>query len=262
MAEIHSLLMAMDRLWFHHVILLSEPISIIWSKGIDVSPICSQSSMLSSDNPQLNEHKTSITSPANSVSQDSCDKEVAEEEERKAAIDETEQPTSENKNQIVKKGKSRPPCLTFHRHCRSLNYYDDIHRCLKLPRSLSCKTSYDLEQQEVQGFKDLGFQFEKDRLTPRTISVIPGLQRLGEGPESTFNDTNYVTSPMEGKEGEQEEEKRGVLVRPYLSEAWKVKKPNSPLLRLRIARVHNKEDMQKCLMVWAKTVATSIHQGR
>ncbi|KAG5099354.1 hypothetical protein JHK82_044406 [Glycine max] len=48
------------------------------------------------------------------------------------------------------------------------------HRYLNqktMRRSLS-----DLEFEEVQGFKDLGFSFEKETLSPSLASILPGLQ--------------------------------------------------------------------------------------
>lgn len=269
MAEIQSVILtAMDRLWFHQIILLSEPISVICSKSINLSsPISSQSSTSSSNASQLeeDEDKASANCPSCSVSQDDCNNEV--EEVDKEAMNEVEvKPITRSQNQIINKIESpKPPSRPFHRSSRSLNYYDDIQKCLKLPRTSSCKTSYDhlIEQQEVQGFMDLGFQFEKDQLTPRTMSVVPGLQRIGGGHKCNLSHDHYGTSSLdEGREREREreneEEKKGASMQPYLSEAWEVKKPNSPLLRLRMARVNTAEDMKKCLKLWAKTVAFSI----
>ncbi|GLJ25293.1 hypothetical protein SUGI_0484130 [Cryptomeria japonica] len=36
----------------------------------------------------------------------------------------------------------------------------------------------DMELQEIRGFIQLGFQFDKDQLSPRLVNVIPGLQYL------------------------------------------------------------------------------------
>lgn len=50
----------------------------------------------------------------------------------------------------------------------------------KLYKSMSCKTLGELELEEVKGFMDLGFIFKKENLSPRMMSLVPGLQRLGE----------------------------------------------------------------------------------
>ena len=69
-------------------------------------------------------------------------------------------------------------------------------------RSLS-----DLEFEEVQGFKDLGFSFEKETLSPSLASILPGLQ--------------------EKKRDETEEDK--ATRRPYLSKAWLVQSCAPPI---------------------------------
>ncbi|KAE8717000.1 putative Peroxidase 21 precursor [Hibiscus syriacus] len=83
---------------------------------------------------------------------------------------------------------------------------------------------------------DLGFTFTKEHLNPTMIRVVPGLLRLGF-----------------------EQEKKRVVVRPYLSEAWLIKRPDSPLLNLR-PRVYAAADMKKHLMFWARIVASVVRQ--
>ncbi|XP_004517128.2 uncharacterized protein, partial [Cicer arietinum] len=68
-------------------------------------------------------------------------------------------------------------------------------------RSLS-----DLELEEVQGFKDLGFSFEKEGLSPSLANIIPGLQEKNRD------------------ESEEDKAARG----PYLSEAWLVQSCCAP----------------------------------
>ncbi|GLJ25296.1 hypothetical protein SUGI_0484230 [Cryptomeria japonica] len=36
----------------------------------------------------------------------------------------------------------------------------------------------DVELQEIRGFIQLGFQFNKDQLSPRLVNVVPGLKNL------------------------------------------------------------------------------------
>ncbi|MED6198672.1 hypothetical protein PIB30_068721 [Stylosanthes scabra] len=110
----------------------------------------------------------------------------------------------------------------------------------KMRRSLS-----DLELEEVQGFKDLGFSFEKDRLSPSLVSIIPGLQ-----------DKNR-------DETEEDKKARG----PYLSEAWLVKSPSPPPPPPPppppISNCDSKKsaaDMKEHIKFWARAVASNVHQ--
>lgn len=100
---------------------------------------------------------------------------------------------------------------------------------------MSCKTLVDLELEEVKGFMDLGFLFRKENLTKNIINLLPGLQRYDED----------------------DEEKGMEITRPYLSEAWIITSPDSPL---RIPRASTAADMKKHLKFWALTVASAIHQ--
>ncbi|XP_039068359.1 uncharacterized protein LOC120214550 [Hibiscus syriacus] len=109
------------------------------------------------------------------------------------------------------------------------------NRC-KPRKSTSFRSLKDLELEEVKGFMDLGFTFTKEHLNPTMIRVVPGLLRLGF-----------------------EQEKKRVVVRPYLSEAWLIKRPDSPLLNLR-PRVYAAADMKKHLMFWARIVASVVRQ--
>ena len=117
----------------------------------------------------------------------------------------------------------------------------------RLEKSMSCRSLGELELEEVKGFLDLGFTFKKEHLSPRMMSLIPGLQRLN--------------SPNKNKVGEEDEEERsGLVSRPYLSEAWLIKRPSSPLLNLKVPRVSEASDMKKHLRFWARTVASELQQ--
>ncbi|XP_057779084.1 uncharacterized protein LOC130997701 [Salvia miltiorrhiza] len=107
-----------------------------------------------------------------------------------------------------------------------------------LKKSVSCKRLVDLELEEVKGFMDLGFIFRRENLTKRIIHLVPGLQRIGWSEHHSGNE----------------------IIRPYLSEAWAVRSPNSPLLNLRIPAASTAADMKKHLKYWAHTVASAIHQ--
>lgn len=119
---------------------------------------------------------------------------------------------------------------------------------------MSYKCFWELEQEEVKGFMDLGFKFQREHLSRRMIAVIPGLQRLGGG------ELSYATQSTNYYEIEEEEEEKRLALRPYLSEAWPIKRPDSPLLNLKMPRVSASADMKKHLWLWARTVAYVIHQ--
>ncbi|OIV92436.1 hypothetical protein TanjilG_25166 [Lupinus angustifolius] len=99
-------------------------------------------------------------------------------------------------------------------------------------RSLS-----DLEHEEVQGFKDLGFSFEKETLSPNLANIIPGLQ-----------DKNR---------DETEEDK--AARKPYLSEAWLVQTCALPITP-NWAPNKSKTYMKEQIKFWARAVASNVHQ--
>lgn len=116
---------------------------------------------------------------------------------------------------------------------------------LQLKKSSSLKSLVDLELEEVKGFMDLGFIFRRENLNKRIIHLVPGLQRFEDDDEDEDED----------------EDERKDIIRPYLSEAWIARRPESPLMMsLRIPRVSTAADMKKHLRSWAHTVASAIHQ--
>ncbi|XP_077233016.1 uncharacterized protein LOC143874574 [Tasmannia lanceolata] len=106
----------------------------------------------------------------------------------------------------------------------------------RLVKMNSCKTYSELEHDELKGFMDLGFVFNRDELSPHMMKIVPGLQSLGE--------------------------KKRVVRRPYLSEAWLINRRDSPLLNLRIPPISaaSGADMKQHLRFWARTVASEIRQ--
>jgi len=99
----------------------------------------------------------------------------------------------------------------------------------------------ELENYELKEGMDLGFTFPNDRLDPHMMSMVTGLQKLGE------------------RDGEQEGKMRQVR-RPYLSEAWLVDSPGSPLINLRVLpKTPDGADMKKHLKFWAHRVAMLVH---
>ncbi|KAG9447766.1 hypothetical protein H6P81_013894 [Aristolochia fimbriata] len=96
------------------------------------------------------------------------------------------------------------------------------------------KSLSELEIEELQGFKDLGFTFNREDINPSILNVIPGLQE---------------NRPID------EERVR----RPYLSEAWSVQRPNPPSLNWDHLNSRS-VDMKEQLKVWARTVASNVGQ--
>lgn len=137
---------------------------------------------------------------------------------------------------------------------------------------MTCKSFADLELEEVKGFMDLGFIFKKEQINPRMIRVLPGLQRLAKykivQTEDEDEESEDYDDEIEEKNEEEEEEimvierssKKNNIMRPYLSEAWLIRRPNSPLLNLKVPRGFAAADMKKHLKFWARTVASEIHQ--
>ncbi|KAL9239300.1 hypothetical protein vseg_013636 [Gypsophila vaccaria] len=244
-----SLLVAMDDLWFYQIVLVDEP----------VYPICSksavQSSILTGVSDHSEEDNVSTSTDSFTSSNTSQDDDRNEFEDEKA-LERTQSERPATLRTMSNKSESKSQFRSKHRQRNSQSYPSDKHR--NLHTFLNGKALRDLEQLELKGFADLGFEFKQDQHSPRTLTMIPGLKRLGEQTKTDINDQNQTAiTPSKGKENEVGEEKN-VVKKPYLSDAWSVKKPNSPLLRLRMARVSTAQDMKKCLKLWARTVATSI----
>ncbi|KAK2632433.1 hypothetical protein EUGRSUZ_L01560 [Eucalyptus grandis] len=116
-------------------------------------------------------------------------------------------------------------------------------------RGTLTKSLSELELEELKGFVDLGFVFlEEDRVDSSLVSIIPGLQRLG----------NKI------KDGEEDDEDAGesvVVARPYLSEAWEwweEKRKEDPLMNWKVPALGNETDMKESLKWWAHTVASTV----
>ncbi|GAU35321.1 hypothetical protein TSUD_337130 [Trifolium subterraneum] len=134
---------------------------------------------------------------------------------------------------------------------------------------MSCRPFGELELDEVKGFMDLGFQFKKEYISPRMISVVPGLQRFcllqndkqyqSESQSQLMDDGSTENDDDIVEVYEDEEEKRDIM-RPYLSEAWLIKRPDSPLLNLKVPKTCSADNMKKHIRFWAKIVASEIKQ--
>lgn len=133
---------------------------------------------------------------------------------------------------------------------------------MRLQKTMSCKSLSELEVEEVKGFMDLGFRFDTQHLCPRMMTVVPGLQRLGScnnmSQKQMFDDKILMEFKKDDDHDSQENMER--IMRPYLSEAWLIRRPDSPLLNLKIPRASAANDMKKHLKHWARTVAAVIQQ--
>lgn len=94
------------------------------------------------------------------------------------------------------------------------------------------KTRSDLEFEEVQGFRDLGFTFDRE-LSPKVVDILPGLQ--GKKPEDLEQDN---------------------VRRPYLSEAWLLQSCAPPIPNW--APKGSTEDMKAQIKFWARAVASNV----
>lgn len=103
----------------------------------------------------------------------------------------------------------------------------------KIFKEKKWRSHSDLEYIELQGFKDLGFVFDKKDLNANLTKVLPGL-------------SNMKTSSGERIAG------------PYLSESWVVQKSAPPMFRCVDKR--STEDMKEQLMFWARAVACNARQ--
>ncbi|KAL2345039.1 hypothetical protein Fmac_006324 [Flemingia macrophylla] len=246
----------MNRIWFHQDIFFTKPTAPVLSlpsppdeeKPFASSESVSYASSILSSPPRADEENSTDDSHslAKQLSSESIfvplqDGSISNEEEMKERLAKMKLLRNRNRSHLSS------PSTQNHRKLRK-----PTACARKLRKSRSCRTLGELELDEVKGFMDLGFTFKKEYLSPRMMSVVPGLQRLG------VTDANET---VEGNHVEEEEEKRDI-VRPYLSEAWLIKRPDSPLLNLKIPKRCSSTNMKKHLRFWAKTVASEIHQER
>jgi hypothetical protein len=95
------------------------------------------------------------------------------------------------------------------------------------------RSSSDLESIEVQGFRDLGFVFDKEELRESLAGVLPGLKQA-------------KSSRSRSSGG-----------RPYLSEAWQQRPP--ALVRVQ-SEARSAAEMKDQLRMWAQAVACNVRQ--
>ncbi|KAL2930909.1 Nuclear distribution protein nudE-like 1-B [Bienertia sinuspersici] len=136
------------------------------------------------------------------------------------------------------------------------------------------KSLSDLEFEELKGFIDLGFVFSEEDKDSNLISIIPGLQRLGNKNHTTDNNNSKNSNNDDDDKNEhktyvdkvKENEKLVVksaaaISRPYLSESWGVlekKRRETYLMNWRVPTIYNQDQMKDNLRFWAHTVASTV----
>ncbi|MCL7032807.1 hypothetical protein MKW94_028789 [Papaver nudicaule] len=129
----------------------------------------------------------------------------------------------------------------------------------RMNKMKSSKSLSDLEFEELKGFMDLGFVFSEEDKNSSLVSIIPGLQRLG-------NKENLITEQEEDKSrtlDRAENNKSVSIQRPYLSEAWAVlenkrKEEKLPLINWQVPKLDSEIAMKFHLKNWAHTVASAV----
>ncbi|KAF1881234.1 hypothetical protein Lal_00023270 [Lupinus albus] len=263
----------MDRLWFHQFIIFSEPTPSVAPKPIR-KHVPTLESLSSNSSPTSILSFTSLLSEETSIdeSHSSHDqfllmltslplqgRSIVVETDIVAivwlpyplAVLLSENDSIDNKEEMKERmGRMNVLSNRIHSHSLSpstqhthIEFKNPTTARRKLDHPMSCKTLKELELDEVKGFMDLGFIFKKENLSPKLMSIVPGLQRLGLDNDIEAN----------------EEEKRDIK-RPYLSEAWNIRILDSPLLSLRIHKPYSAANMKKHIQVWAKIVAYKIYQ--
>ncbi|KAI3989350.1 hypothetical protein MKX01_026933 [Papaver californicum] len=135
--------------------------------------------------------------------------------------------SKKEESSIHKDGTRTPPlCATKEVIRRSLSY------------KRSSSTKVDLEVEEVQGFKDLGFVFDTEQINKSLANIIPGLQE-----KKSVN-------------MEEDENEKKTTRRPYLSEAWLVQ-PSKPTVPACVDK-RSAGDMKEQLKYWARSVASNV----
>lgn len=246
-----NLLLVMDSLWFNQIILFSEPASkptptpqfssqssLDFQSDLTSTPLLEEQSSFSSDTPPTSSKDGSLGF--------NSDEEDDNEDEEPACKYRRKRPAMLSLASIQNRSRSSSPSAhKLPKHLRS-----SANSVTSLRKAMSCRNLDDLEYAEVKGFMDLGFKFKKEKLSPRMMSVLPGLQRLDEFKDEIKGQSFNATDNLNGQES-----KRPT---PYLSEAWLIRRPDSPLLNWKMPRVSTSNDMKKHLKSWARTVATAI----
>ncbi|KAF7804475.1 uncharacterized protein G2W53_043586 [Senna tora] len=259
----------MDRLWFHQIVLFSEPTASVALKPISECQSC-----------------PSLPPPPDEVETSTHEPPCPEKQVLSGSISLTLQETHDhaflsvfhfychkddsNKEEEIQERTKKMNLLgnRIRSHSSSPLTSNRLRKFRKLAttarrlqKSMSCRTMGELELEEVKGFMDLGFVFKKENVNPQMMIIVPGLQRLSMHQNKQNMEVIDAKKTVEDDDVEKREEKREISIsRPYLSEAWLIKRPDSQLLNLKIPRLCSASDMKKHLRFWAKTVALEIHQ--
>ncbi|PKI65178.1 uncharacterized protein LOC116206973 [Punica granatum] len=240
----------MDQLWFHQAILFLDP---------NTSFFCGPKH-LSTEPPELPAREEPITSSDQSPTPTPAVTSMDEPSEIEEEINkEKERPTRANSGLTPTERRVRRAfSLSPSAHTRPGKC--SIEPSKRMLKSMSCRSFADLEMEEVRGFMDLGFIFKKEHLSPRIVSVVPGLQRLAV---LRKKQSQLLQEDEKQSDGITTEEGQGEMLqypRPYLSEAWLIRRPDSPLLNLRVPRASPAAEMKRHLRSWAKAVACVVEQ--
>eukprot|EP00268_Persea_americana_P041886 TRINITY_DN41854_c1_g1_i1.p1 TRINITY_DN41854_c1_g1~~TRINITY_DN41854_c1_g1_i1.p1 ORF type:complete len:222 (+),score=58.38 TRINITY_DN41854_c1_g1_i1:221-886(+) len=211
-----DVLQAMDILWFNQNILKKMPISNSEALPPPSAAVSEESST-----------ESDMASTANSTHQFKSEVDTDMKKERERLLTPTLDIIGRSKSEL-QPPTSMSPIFNSLPQSRK-------HPRRRLEKMRSSMSFSELEHEELKGFRDLGFIFNKEQLSPQIKSMLPGLQMLGE---------------------------KQVVTRPYLSEAWLINRPDSPLLNLRVPpnSASSEADMRKHLRLWARTVACIVNQ--
>ncbi|KAE8666229.1 Seven transmembrane MLO family protein, putative isoform 1 [Hibiscus syriacus] len=238
---------AMDRLWFHQTVLYTEPFSLFSHKTLKPQQPYSESPGGTTPISSRSESSLAEENFSASICPIPDHEQLTPSEEEEGEEEKVEKRA--RRGSVSSRSRSQSSSPSSQKNQRNHRHSTSCAIGGKLWKSTSCKSLKELELEEVKGFMDLGFIFKKEHLDLRMINVVPGLLRLG----FFETDSNLAADGI----GKQEE--NGVM-RPYLSEAWLIKRPDSPLLNLKLPRVSAAADMKKHLKCWAQTVAYVVQQ--
>ncbi|KAI4300253.1 hypothetical protein L6164_033650 [Bauhinia variegata] len=248
-----SIIEEMDRLWFHQIILLSEPTAPVAHKPSQIPPSLPESFSCPASTLSLPILPDELTSSSTDVSP--SPEIEASSESISVSLQDDSNNVEENKerpkriNLLDNRTRSHPPTPTAQNRPRK------SRKARGLQKSMSCRTMGELEIEEVKGFMDLGFIFRQENISPRMMNLVPGLHRLG----INITQTKQKQNPRVMDEQLEQEKEQRDITRPYLSEAWLIERPDSPLLNLKIPKLCSSAHMKKHLRFWARTVASEIH---
>lgn len=212
----------MDHLWFHHVILFPEPTSVILSETLKPASL-----NLSLDEVEETPSPLEEKEDSSPIITQLVDAYNNGEEEKETNL--KQRPTRLNLTRgRSNRSQSSSPA--------TLNRLKKRHSKSFLLKSKSCRSLIEIELEEVKGFMDLGFRFNKEYLSPRMMSVLPGLQRVKLHQVARDGDDNDDDDDDETDQQDNEDYEKRVM-RPYLSEAWLIRRHDSPLQHLRMPRI-------------------------